>query len=138
MPPKKQLTDGEFAALMRFGACVRRRRKQLGLSAQQLANKISGVDKRRINLIEAGKHNVSFATAMRICEALESSIRDIWGSKGIPVSFPDKEHRAIGELQELLLTEDVDAVARAEWAIRAALKEAVPKKRDKAGGDPKG
>lgn len=106
-----------------------------GLSQQQLADTASGpggkIDIRRIQLIEAGSHNLSFSVAMRVAQALGTTLRDIWGKSA--AIFKEDSNPALDDLLDLIATGDQSALERAAWAIKAALKDAKPKRKIQPG-----
>ena len=53
-----------------LGRNVRKRRKALGLTQEQLGGKI-GKDPREIREIEAGRRNVTIKTLHKLCQALQ-------------------------------------------------------------------
>jgi len=62
--------------LVRVGAAVRARRKELGISQEELAA-ISGVERSNMGKIERGENNLSLLNLARIAEALECRAADI-------------------------------------------------------------
>lgn len=56
---------------------VRNRRKELGLTQQQLADKI-GISQNSISSIETGQYKPTAYTAALLCEALECSFEDLF------------------------------------------------------------
>ena len=61
---------------MKMGELIRQRRKQLKLTAAQLAQK-ADCSKSFISKIETGKRKPSLQTLLRICRALACAIIDI-------------------------------------------------------------
>lgn len=62
----------------RFGDNVRKRRKLLGLSQEELAFKIAR-DPRSVVAIETGKRNPTMSTIHKICSALKIRSSDLLG-----------------------------------------------------------
>ncbi|HLP92276.1 MAG TPA: helix-turn-helix transcriptional regulator [Nostocaceae cyanobacterium] len=60
-----------------FGRAVRRRRRELDLSQEQLAEK-SGLHRTYISSIELGKCNVSLDNIEKLAKALNMSIPDLF------------------------------------------------------------
>lgn len=63
-----------------FAAAVRRRRLELRLSQEDLAER-SGLDRTYISGVERGVRNPTLKTAQRIAEALEIQLRDLLDSQ---------------------------------------------------------
>jgi transcriptional regulator with XRE-family HTH domain len=65
----------------RFGAAVRRRREQKGLTQQQLADRAE-VSLRYIVAVEAGDNSPSLSAIFQLCDALDTSpaelLEEIW------------------------------------------------------------
>ena len=59
-----------------FGLNVRKRREELGLTQEQLANKMQK-DAREIRVIEAGQRNVTIKTLYKLCDALKISASEL-------------------------------------------------------------
>lgn len=62
--------------LVRVGAAVRAKRKQLGISQETLAA-ISGVERSNMGKIERGENNLSVLNLARIADALDCKAADI-------------------------------------------------------------
>lgn len=60
--------------LVEIGETIRRRRQLLGLLQPQLAD-ISGINRRTIQLVEAGKANPTIETLVKIADPLGLSFR---------------------------------------------------------------
>lgn len=58
--------------LVAFGAAVRARRKEMGLSQEALAD-LAGVDRSHMGKIERGERNVTLLNVLRIARALDTS-----------------------------------------------------------------
>ncbi|KHE70704.1 hypothetical protein LD39_11265 [Halobacillus sp. BBL2006] len=52
-------------------------RKELGLSQQQLANKV-GIHRAYLSNVESGKHNPSLETAAKIARELNRTVEDLF------------------------------------------------------------
>lgn len=61
---------------MKMGELIRQRRKQIGLTAAQLAKKVM-CSKSYISKIESGQRKPSLTTLLRLCSALACSTIDI-------------------------------------------------------------
>ena len=61
---------------MKMGGLIRQRRKQLGLTAGQLAKKVM-CSKSYISKLETGQRRPSLPTLLRLCAALACSTIDI-------------------------------------------------------------
>ncbi len=59
-------------SLIILGQKVRKRREELGLSQEKLAEKCE-FDRTYISLLERGKRNISFTNLLRIADGLEIS-----------------------------------------------------------------
>ena len=62
----------------KIGSSIRNKRKEKGLTQQQLAEKISKLDRAKISDIENGKEDFYFVTILKICEALEMDVKEIF------------------------------------------------------------
>lgn len=62
--------------LVRLGAAIRARRKELGISQEELAN-TSGVERSNMGKIERGENNLSILNLARIAAALQCKAADI-------------------------------------------------------------
>ena len=62
----------------KIGSSIRDKRKEKGLTQQQLAEKVSKLDRAKISDIENGKEDFYFATILKICEALEMDVKEIF------------------------------------------------------------
>ena len=60
----------------RFGQNARKRRKELGISQEELAMRI-GTDQGYVSLLETGQMNTTLDMIERICEALECEVGDL-------------------------------------------------------------
>ncbi len=60
----------------RFGRAVQRRRKQLGMTQEELAA-ASGLNRSFLSEIENGRVSISLARAARLAEALQSDLADL-------------------------------------------------------------
>ena len=61
--------------------CIRTRRKELGLSQEELA-KQCGVSRQTISLIERGDYNPSVTLALRIAAVFRVQVEDIFSLTG--------------------------------------------------------
>lgn len=76
---------------MKMGELIRQRRKQLGLSAAQLAKKVM-CSKSYISKLETGQRRPSLPTLLRLCRALACSTIDILSTEATNGSIGDKGH----------------------------------------------
>ena len=76
---------------MTMGELIRQRRKQLKLTAAQLA-KLVRCSKSYISKIENGKRKPSLTTLLRLCSALACSTIDILTTEANNGSIGDKGH----------------------------------------------
>jgi len=63
---------------LQFGALVRHHRKRAGLSQAQLAEKI-GRQPNAVQKLETGKSRPTFETLVRLAQALDVDVRDLFG-----------------------------------------------------------
>jgi transcriptional regulator with XRE-family HTH domain len=68
--------------LMRLGAAIRARRKELGVSQEDLAIDC-GVERSNMGKIERGENNLSILNLVRIAEALNANAADILADAGL-------------------------------------------------------
>ncbi len=68
--------------LVRVGAAVRAKRKELGISQEALAA-ISGVERSNMGKIERGENNPSVLNLVRIADELECRAADILDAAGL-------------------------------------------------------
>lgn len=62
----------------KIGASIRNKRKEKGLTQQQLADKDVKLDRSKISDMENGKEDFHFVTLLKICEALDMNIEDVF------------------------------------------------------------
>jgi transcriptional regulator with XRE-family HTH domain len=62
--------------LVRVGAAIRARRKELGISQELLAN-IASLERSNMGKIERGENNLTILNLIRIAEALDYKAADI-------------------------------------------------------------
>lgn len=67
---------------MRLGAAIRAKRKNLGVSQEELAIG-SGVERSNMGKIERGENNLSVLNLIRIAEALDSTAAEILVDAGL-------------------------------------------------------
>jgi transcriptional regulator with XRE-family HTH domain len=68
--------------LIRLGAAIRARRKELGVSQEELAM-LAGVERSNMGKIERGENNLSVLNLVRIAEALNGNAADILAEAGL-------------------------------------------------------
>lgn len=57
--------------------CIRKRRKELGLSQEELAKKC-GVSRQTVNAIENNKYDPTLSLAFRLAQELELTVDDLF------------------------------------------------------------
>ena len=62
----------------KIGNSIRNKRKEKGLTQQQLADKDVKLDRSKISDMENGKEDFHFVTLLKICEALDMNIEDVF------------------------------------------------------------
>lgn len=65
----------------KIGNSIRIKRKELGLSQQELANKIPKLDRSKISDMENGKEDFVFSTLLKICNALNTTLEKLINNK---------------------------------------------------------
>ncbi len=78
------VTQKNFSIEYRFGKVIRRRRRELDLSQEQLAER-SGLHRNYISGIENGECNPSLKNIVRLAAALEISVSDLFVNYAIEV-----------------------------------------------------
>lgn len=63
-----------------FGAALRERRRELGLTQMELARK-SGLSRSYISEVECGKESISLERAERLAQALECHLADLLSAR---------------------------------------------------------
>ncbi len=69
-------------ARKRFGAVIRERRKELGLSQEALAHECE-MDRTYIGGIERGTRNPALKNILKVCKALKISAADLFKAAGL-------------------------------------------------------
>jgi len=69
----------------RLGAAIRKRRNELGISQEKLAER-AGLHRTYIADIERGARNVSIENIEKLAKALEISISEIFSEYGVEIS----------------------------------------------------
>lgn len=64
-------------SLLDFGEMVRRKRKELGISQEELAEK-SGMHRTYIGMVERGEKSISLLKIINLAKALEIHIKDLF------------------------------------------------------------
>lgn len=67
---------------MRFGLAIKRRRQEIGLSQEALAEQ-AGLHRTYIGDIERGARNVSLENIEKLAKALQVSISDLFAKYGV-------------------------------------------------------
>jgi len=62
--------------LKNFGSVVRRKRQEMGISQEELADR-AGFDRTYISMVELGKRNPALLNICRLAEALETTPREL-------------------------------------------------------------
>lgn len=70
------METNEVSIATRFGKVVQRRRKQLGMSQEVLAEKAS-LHRTYVSLIELGKRTVTIAVAGRLARAFDTTMSEL-------------------------------------------------------------
>lgn len=68
--------------LVRLGAAIRAKRKEMGVSQEELAI-VSGVERSNMGKIERGENNLSVLNLIRIADALDSKAAEIMADAGL-------------------------------------------------------
>ena len=68
--------------MVRFGAAVRARRAELGLSQEALAD-YAEIDRSHMGKIERGERNVTFLNIVRIAKAIQCEPSDLFIDAGL-------------------------------------------------------
>lgn len=68
--------------LISLGAAIRAKRKELGVSQEELAMR-SGVERSNMGKIERGENNLSVLNLVRIAAALDGNASDILADAGL-------------------------------------------------------
>lgn len=89
--------------MARFGAEVRRRRNDLGISQEELAER-AALHRTYVSDVEAGKRNLSLASIQRLTKALGASLGAVFAAVDAVPSGPLPESRT--RPAEILLVED--------------------------------
>jgi DNA-binding XRE family transcriptional regulator len=77
----KKMQNNFKEIYMQIGNSIRDKRKERGLTQQQLADKDVKLDRSKISDIENGKEDFHFFTLLKICEALNMNIKDVFTEK---------------------------------------------------------
>lgn len=75
------MEDNFTHAFQKIGNSIRTKRKELGLSQQELADKIPKLDRSKISDMENGKEDFVFSTLLKICEALNTTLEKLVNNK---------------------------------------------------------
>ncbi|MBO4996045.1 MAG: helix-turn-helix transcriptional regulator [Muribaculaceae bacterium] len=67
----------DVALLKEFGLKVQQRRKELGISQEELAYR-AGVHRTYIGMIERAERNITLSNLKRIADALQVDIKDLF------------------------------------------------------------
>lgn len=67
----------ESTVLVRYGNAVRKRRQELGISQEQLADR-AGIHRTYVGDVERGERNLSLTNIERIARALEITVSDLF------------------------------------------------------------
>lgn len=71
------MEDNFIQAIQKIGNSIRTKRKELGLSQQELADKIPKLDRSKISDMENGKEDFLLSTLLKICNALDTTLEKI-------------------------------------------------------------
>jgi len=75
------MEDNFTYAFQKIGNSIRTMRKELGLSQQELADKIPKLDRSKISDMENGKEDFVFSTLLKICVALDTTLEKLVNNK---------------------------------------------------------
>ena len=78
--------------LITFGEAVRRRRKELGLSQEELADR-AGLHRTYIGSVERGERNVSLTNIHKLAGALKTSAAELVSGHGIQGNAAHRQKR---------------------------------------------
>jgi len=67
----------------RIGNSIKEKRKEKGLTQQQLADRVPKLDRSKVSDMENGKEDFMLSTLLKICEALEVDIEILLHTKNI-------------------------------------------------------
>lgn len=121
---KRALTKYEHSLLQKFGKQVKRRRERLQWSQSRLAKESSlegsAVNLRKVQSIEAGNTNITFATANRIAEVL--GMKFAWSlSRKSQSEAVDEMRPMFLDLEELVKSGNTAAIEHVATTIQFAL-----------------
>ena len=74
--PRSSPRHAQAPELLAFGAAVRQRRLELGMSQEALAHE-AGIDRSYMSSVERGAQNVGLVLASQIARALGSSLAEL-------------------------------------------------------------
>jgi transcriptional regulator with XRE-family HTH domain len=80
--PRLSSKSDKGKKLVRLGAAIRAKRKELGVSQEELAI-VSGVERSNMGKIERGENNLSVLNLIRIADALDSKAAEILAEAGL-------------------------------------------------------
>jgi len=80
--PRQSIKTDSDGRLRKLGEAIRAARLGRGLSQEALAD-ASGIDRSHMGKIERGERNVSVLNAIRVAEALETSLASLMASAGL-------------------------------------------------------
>ena len=87
-----------------FGAEVKRRRNELGISQEELAER-ANLHRTYVSDVEAGKRNPSLASIERLANGLGASLSSVFGSAEVKHAAPG-EARPAGQVPDILIIEN--------------------------------
>ncbi|MGI5818101.1 MAG: helix-turn-helix domain-containing protein [Armatimonadota bacterium] len=102
----------------RIGSNIRRRRKELGLTQEQVGEK-AGLDWTTIGAAERGVRNLSVESLLKVATALGVTVGDLVES---PKREPTEQERALHRLTYLLQDASVDDIVLVTEIARLVLK----------------
>src|SRR5947209_361906 len=89
-----------------FGAELRRRRKELGLSQEEFGER-ANLHRTYVSDVEAGKRNPSLQSMQRLASAVGTSIGCVFGSmEGILADVRGRQSEESDKVVDILLVED--------------------------------
>lgn len=71
------MNDNHIEIFSRIGKNLKKRRKEQGLTQQEVSKKIPKMDRSKLSDIENGKEDFVFSKLLNICDALNITLEDI-------------------------------------------------------------
>ncbi len=111
--------DDEFYRAL--GIAVRRRRKELGLTQEELGERlVPPMTRASIANIEGGKQRVLAHTLVELAAVLKSGVNDLVTTNAMPGGEdPELEHEIVGKIGEAIGPKAAKALARKVISVAA-------------------